>query len=249
MLASAARAAAPRVALRPAAALTLRPWPMTPPPGCPASSRPVAVPRPRVTLTPASQAGHPFPPLMPTTWPAIRGPVAVPRPPIQPAGGARPAVPTAPLPLGVTILPGVQRLLGSADNWKDQMVRSVLDACRLCCPEEYAPLKNISTQETDTWLNLLCRFPAEYNLSFIPSPEEMTIIVRSQESWADVVRYDLTLIEFHVVSDSTLVWSKKNRAGFLKSCKWAASFTVQSGAQAPDFIRMLADIPKKEVCR
>ena len=77
----------------------------------------------------------------------------------------------------------------------------------------------------------------------------MPIIARSQESWADVARYDLMQVEFHVVSDSTLVWSKKNRAGFLKNCKWAASFTAQTGAQAPDFVRMLADIPKKEVCR
>ena len=90
-------------------------------------------------------------------------------------------------------------------------------------------MKNISTQDTDTWLNLLCRFSTEYNLSFIPSPEEMSIIVRSQESWAGVARYDPTPVEFHVVSDSTLVWSKKNRAGFLKSYKWGSLIHSASG--------------------
>ena len=55
------------------------------------------------------------------------------------------------------------------------------------------------------WLNLLCAFSTEYNLSFIPSPEEMPSMVRPQESWADVVRCDPMLVECHVVSDSTHV--------------------------------------------
>ena len=77
----------------------------------------------------------------------------------------------------------------------------------------YLVLKNSHrshAQGTDTWLVLLCRFSAQYAICFAPSPEEASIIVRSQELWADVVRYDPINVQLHVVSDSTLVWRGKS---------------------------------------
>ena len=148
---------------------------------------------------------------------AMQAPAAVPGQLALQVGKAPPAVPKALVPYDTIVRDGVQRLPGGADSWKIQMIRSALDACRLCCPEEPAPMSAVRAQETDTWLNLLCWFSAPYDICFVPSPEEISIIVRSQESWADVVRYDPISVQFHVVSDSTLVWSRKSRGGLLKN--------------------------------
>ena len=158
-LQEAAQAARPRATLRPAAPLAIRPRSTAPTPAKAGSPGEVAVPRPRATLTPVSQARQPFPPVPPMSGPVLRGPVAVPRPPLLQTRGARPAMPTASLPLDQSTLKGAHRLPGSADSWTEQMLRCVLDASRLCCPEEYAPMSHISIEDVATWLNLLCRFP------------------------------------------------------------------------------------------
>ena len=43
-----------------------------------------------------------------------------------------------------------------------------------------------------------------------------------------------------MVSDSSLVWTRKNRSGLLKNGRPDATFSVQSGATARDFVELLA---------
>ena len=50
-------------------------------------------------------------------------------------------------------------------------------------------MNHISVEDTDTWLNLLCRYSTELSLCLIPSPEEFPLIVRSENPGPDVVRY------------------------------------------------------------
>ena len=74
-------------------------------------------------------------------------------------------------------------------------------------------MNHISVEDIDTWLNLRCRYSTEFSLCLIPSPEELSLIFRSENPGPDVVRYAPAHLHFHVVSDSTLVWGKKPRGG------------------------------------
>ena len=74
-------------------------------------------------------------------------------------------------------------------------------------------MNHITVEDTDTWLNLLCRYSTEFSLCLIPSPEEFSIIVRSENPGPDIVRYTPSDLHFQVVSDSTLVWTGKARGG------------------------------------
>ena len=70
-------------------------------------------------------------------------------------------------------------------------------------------MPNVSQQSADVWLNLICRFQTQHNISFAPSATEVSIMNNSQETLADVVTYDPAQLEYLVVSDSTLVWPHK----------------------------------------
>ena len=93
------------------------------------------------------------------------------------------------------------------------MIRCVLDTCRLCCPEEYPRIAVINVTDTDDWLRLLCRFQVQYDICFAPSPEEVSIVIGSEASWADVVQFLPSKVRYLVFSDSTPVWGGQRRAG------------------------------------
>ena len=118
-LAEAAQAARPRAALRPAVPLAAHAGTAGASSASSSEAGAVAVPRPRVSLLPASQVQPAFPSAPPTTRVLPRGPVAVPRPQLVPLQGARPAVPIAFLPGGQPPphkeLPG--RLAVPATGW------------------------------------------------------------------------------------------------------------------------------------
>ena len=151
------------------------------------------------------------------------------------------ALPKSPVVLGTATIQGVRRSQGTAENWRNQLKRAVLDTCRMCCPEEYALMSQIPVTDVATWLSLMCKFYLERNIIYAPSPEEISIMINSQEFWADTVAYETDKVRFLVISDSTLIWSKRSRGPYLKSCRDTASFLIQGGAKAQDFVNMLKD--------
>ena len=67
------------------------------------------------------------------------------------------------------------------------MAHCVMDARRLRCPQEFALASNIPIHQMGTWLSLMRRIQTQHDSCFTPSPEEMSIMVNTHESWADVV--------------------------------------------------------------
>ena len=77
-------------------------------------------------------------------------------------------------------------------------------------------MPNISINAAEAWLSLLCRFHVQYGICFVPSADEISIMLKSSESWPGVVTYSPEVLDYVVVSDSTLVWGGKSRGGLLK---------------------------------
>ena len=102
-------------------------------------------------------------------------------------------------------------------------------------------MSQIPVTDVATWLSLMCKFYLERNIIYAPSPEEISILINSQEFWADTVAYETDKVRFLVISDSTLIWNKKARGPYLRACRETASFLIQAGAKAQDFVRMLRD--------
>ena len=71
-------------------------------------------------------------------------------------------------------------------------------------------------------------------------------MINSQQLWADTVSYDPDTVEYLVVSDSTLVWTKRNRGPHLKTWRQKATFTVLGGAKAQDYVNLLVEHEKKD---
>ena len=102
-----------------------------------------------------------------------------------PGPGIAVTVPVAPAP-GIQAVPkpelaGAQIIMGSKENWLKLLKNVVLDTCRLCCPVEYAIISQIPEEDYKRWLTLMCRFLIQYQMVFIPSPEEWSILMLSFE--------------------------------------------------------------------
>ena len=78
-------------------------------------------------------------------------------------------------------------------------------------------MSNIPVADEPVWLSLMCKLHLQHNIVFTPSPEEISIMINSQELWADTAVYEPDRVEYLVVSDSTLVWTSKNRGPHLKT--------------------------------
>ena len=98
------------------------------------------------------------------------------------------------------------------------MARCALDVCRLCCAEEYSHISACNAHDTDYWLRLLCRFQVQYNICFVPSPEEFSIMIASEALWPDVVQYQTSKVHYLVVADSTLIESHDTDVELFKTC-------------------------------
>ena len=96
-------------------------------------------------------------------------------------------------------------------------------------------MANISADGAVAWLRLLCRFQAQYGVSFVPSAEEISIMLHSGEAWPDLVQCNPETVDYVVMSDSTLVWGGRKRDGLLKSWRNNVTYYVRSGAKALDY--------------
>ena len=112
------------------------------------------------------------------------------------------------------------------------MVRCALDTCRLCCPEEYSQISACNAHDADCWLRLLCRFHVQYNICFVPSPEELSITIASEALWPDVAQYLTTKVHYLVVADSTLIESHSAEVDLLTTYRGSAEFLVRPDACA-----------------
>jgi hypothetical protein len=157
------------------------------------------------------------------------------------------AVPSLNDPIDAVERRGVQRMVGSAANWTHQLRQAVLAACSMCCPNEFTPMSNILPEETNVWLTQMCRFLVQHHITFTPSPEEASIMIRDPARWADVVAYNPAMVEYAVVFGSTLVWGHKNRARYLMNLREKAVIHAQFGAEAKDYTALLTAIESKEV--
>ena len=78
-------------------------------------------------------------------------------------------------------------------------------------------MANVRADDSETWLRLLCRFQIQYGISLVPSADEVSIMLNLSESWPAVVQYDLEVVDYVVVADSTLVWGGKQHDGYLRN--------------------------------
>ena len=127
------------------------------------------------------------------------------------------------------------------------MVRCALDACRLCCPEEYSQISACNAHDTDYWLRLLCRFHVQYDICFVPSPEEFSIMIASEALWPDAAQYLTSKAHYLVVADSTLIASHDTGVELFKTYRGNAQFLVCPDACALDLAAVLDAYDDKAV--